>query len=1155
MKQYKEWKDATMITVNIDGKECVTVDGLTIIDAARSHGIDIPSLGYDPRVSPPSNFEAAFVEVADGSRTRFASATSTPVEDGMVIRTQSAALASYRRIYLQALLRNHYGDCIAPCVLTCPAHIDIQKYIYHVQSGNFAEALAVIKDANPLPGVCGRVCPHPCESDCRRNALDGAVNINGIKRFVADWDTYQLEAYKPQCRPDTGHRIAVIGAGPAGLTAAWFLRRLGHAVTIFEMQEAAGGMLRWGIPYYRLPEKDLDTEIQCILDLGIDIQYKKKLGRDFTLESLKREGFAAVFLGLGAQKATAIGAKGENAPGVVSGLDFLAGLARGEKPDLGSRVIVIGGGNTAMDAARSAVRLGVKEVVVAYRRTRHEMPAQPIEIEEAIEEGVNIQFLTAPVSIKAAGGALQMTCVKMALGEPDKSGRRRPVPQEGSEFTLTANTIISAIGQAVDGFSIGEKKLINKWGNIVVNEQTLQTALPWVFSGGDCVTGPDIAIAAIGAGHRTAEAIDEFVRTGSVTTKDEPYTCTKGPWKELPREAFKGTPPADRLEVPVIAAHVRKANFDESSTTWDQETAMAEASRCLACGCTERYDCDLRGYASAYGVEHDKANPAKPLPIDENHPIITRDPGKCILCGLCLKVCREMEGVSALSFYETNDVLTIGPNDHRPLDMTVCVACGHCAMVCPTGALTLKPALPDVYRALKDPQLTVVAQIAPAVRAAFGEQYGIAGADVMPVLSASLKQLGFNFVFDTCWAADLTIMEEGTEFLSRLAEGGVLPQITSCCPAWVNYCEKMAPDILPHLSSCKSPQQMFGAVMKRYFARELKVRPELLYFVSIMPCNAKKYESMRPEFKTDHLQDVDKVLTTWDVMTMLAEKNIDPRKVQPIPVDAFFGKVSGAGIIFGASGGVAEAALRLAAERVMGKRMESFNYEGVRGLQGVKETTIKLGDSEVRLAVVSGLQNAQKLIDRMRAGDAPYDLIEVMACPGGCINGSGNPAPLLKSDTEHRLDVLYRLDQDATIRTSQDNPSVQAIYTNWLGEPDSETSHHELHTSYKRRSMRVQDVKEDVAQNLPVVNVGVCIGTNCYIKGSWKLLEGLAAELRKRGLAERFRVKARFCTGQCEGGPNVTIGNKIISVDCAAKPGAFIDSHLMPFIRKEETGK
>ncbi|MGO9146130.1 MAG: NAD(P)-binding protein [Desulfomonilia bacterium] len=1138
-----------MISMIIDEKTCTAENTMTIIDAARANGIDIPALGYDPRVSPPSALEVAFVEVADGDRTRFVSATSTFVSDGMVVRTDSDALSSYRKIYLQALLRNHYGDCVAPCVLRCPAHIDIQKYIYHAASGNFMEALEVIKESNPLPAVCGRVCPHPCESDCRRNALDGAVNINGIKRFVADWDQYQLSPYKPVCKPDTGYKVAVVGAGPAGLTAAYFLRRKGHRVEIFEMHEAAGGMLRWGIPYYRLPEKQLDAEIQSILDLGIEIRYNKKLGRDFTLESLKRDGFDAVFVGLGAQKATAIGVEGEALKGVMSGLDFLARLARGEKPELGERVIVIGGGNTAMDAARSAVRLGVKDVTIAYRRTRQEMPAQEIEIEEAVEEGVNIQYLTAPVSIKAVGNILQLNCIHMVLGEPDKSGRRRPVPVAGSEFSLTADTIISAIGQAVDGFCIGDENLIDKRGNVKVHPATMQTSVPWVFSGGDCVTGPDVAIAAIGAGQKAAEAIDQYVRTGIVSPSAGPYTCTKGDWHDVPAETFKGIKPADRNEVPALAPKTRRKNFEESSKTWDTDIAMAEALRCLSCGCSERYACDLRQYASLYGVRFDKSQPARPLPVDDNHPILTRDTGKCILCGLCLKVCREMEGVSALSFYETNNILTIGPNDHRPLDLTECVSCGHCATICPTGSLTLKPVLPDVYRALQNPELTVVAQIAPAVRAAFGQHYGIAGEEVMPILSACLKQVGFDFVFDTCWAADLTIMEEGTEFLSRLAEGGVLPQITSCCPAWVNYCEKMAPDILPHLSSCKSPQQMFGAVMKQYFAKQLNVRPELLYFVSIMPCNAKKYEARRAEFKTGGTPDVDTVLTTNDIIDMFTERHIDPHVMKPVPVDAFFGKVSGAGIIFGASGGVAEAALRLAAERVTGKRLDSFNYEGVRGLKGVKEAEVTLGDSQVRLAVVSGLQNAQQLIDRIRASDAPYDLIEVMACPGGCINGSGNPAPQLISETADRLDVLYRLDQGSPIRTSQDNPTVQAIYTNWLGEPDSDTSHHALHTTYRRRSMRLEGARMDEAlKEMPVVDIGVCIGTNCYVKGAWRLLEGLSAELRKRGISERFRVKARFCTGQCEGGPNVMVGGKIVSQVDPADASAFIDAHLMQLL-------
>ena len=1142
-----------MLTLTIDDKKCTAEDGMTIIDAAKANGITIPALGYDPRVSPPSTCEVGFVEIKEGQKTRFVSATSGLVKEGMLIRTQSEALKSYRTIYLQALLRNHYGDCEAPCSLRCPAHIDIQKYLQHVSCGNIHEALEVIKESNPLPAVCGRVCPHPCESECRRNALDGPVNINGVKRFVAHWDSSQLTPYTPSCRPDTGKRVAVVGAGPAGLSAAYFLRRQGHQVTIFEMHSAPGGMLRWGIPYYRLPAETLDAEIQSILDLGVTIHYHQRLGRDFTLESLRRDGFEAVFVGLGAQKATPIGVAGEDLPGVMSGLDFLARLARGETPEVGERVLVLGGGNTAMDAARSAIRLGARDVTIAYRRTRQEMPAQAIEVEEALEEGVNIQFLTAPVSIRPSDGLLQLTCIRMVLGEPDQSGRRRPMPVEGSEFALPANTIISAIGQAVEGDCLENAALIERWGNVKVDPATLQTALPWVFAGGDCVTGPDIAITAIGAGQRAALSIDQYLSHGRVTPKAEPYTCSRGAWQDLPPKAFKDVVPARRHEVPVLPPLTRRDNFRESTTNWSLETAMEEAARCLACGCTQRYACDLRTYASQYGVQFDANQAPRPLPIDNNHPIITRDPGKCILCGLCLKVCREMEGVSALSFNETEGILSIGPNDHRPLDLTMCVACGHCAAICPTGALSLKPVLPHVYRALQNPELTVVAQIAPAVRAAMGEHYGIPAGEVMPALSAALKQLGFDYVFDTCWAADLTIMEEGTEFLSRLAEGGVLPQITSCCPAWVNYCEKTAPDILPHLSSCKSPQQMFGAVMKRYFARQLDVRPELLYFVSIMPCNAKKYEARRPEFGNDGIPDVDTVLTTNDVIEMFSDKHIDPVAIPPVAIDAFFGNISGAGIIFGASGGVAEAALRLSAERVTGQRMESFTYEGIRGLQGVKETTVTLGETQVRLAVVSGLQNAQHLIDRIRSGDAPYDLIEVMACPGGCINGSGNPAPQLVSDTEHRLEVLYRLDQEAPIRTSQDNPSVQALYTNWLGKPDSTASHEALHTTYRRRSMRQeQEAADESLREQALIDVGVCIGTNCYLKGSWRLLEGLAAELRRRGLHERFRVKAQFCTGQCDGGPNVVVGRKIIPQVDPDEAGAFIDTVLMPLLDEGE---
>ena len=1141
-----------MITIRVDGQTLNVPEGISIIEAARLSGVDIPALGYDPRVSPPSGAELSTVELLEGERSRFVSATGTTVAEGMEIRTKSPALENFRQIFLGSLLRNHYGDCEAPCSQRCPAHIDIQKYLYHVAAGNFREAFQVIVDSNPLPSTCSRVCPHPCESECRRNAVGEAVNINGVKRFVADWNRKHPAPYRPSVAPDTGKRVAVIGGGPAGLTAAYFLRRMGHSPVVFEMNEKAGGMLRYGIPYYRLPEEVLDAEIQSILDLGVELRCNKKLGRDFSLETLKLEGFDAVFAGLGAQKATPIGCPGDDLKGVWSGLDMLARVARHERIDLGDAVCVVGGGNTAIDAARTALRLGSKQVTLVYRRTRKEMPALPIEVEEALEEGVTTEFLAAPVKIESKGDRLALTCVRMQLGEPDASGRRKPVPVEGSEFEILCTAVVAAIGQKVAGEEVGLGAHMTR-GALSIDGETYATKIDGVFAGGDCVTGPDIAVSAIGAGQKAAKVLDEYLRTGKVAPRLPDYTCTKGRWDELPEEEFRGAEAKKRHELPVMAAEERVRTFDETTGCWDAKTAMAEAGRCLSCGCSERYDCQLRGYASNYGVTFDKTAPRpRPLPVDDSHPILVRDSGKCILCGLCLKVCREMEGSAALSFSEVGSRLTIGPNDGRPLEKTTCVSCGHCVTVCPTGALAFRPVLPEVYRALHDPMKITAAQIAPAVRAALAEKYGVSGEEAMKRLCAGLRLVGFDYVFDTCFTADLTIMEEGTEFLSRVSSGQRLPQFTSCCPAWVQYCEKVAPDLLNLLSSCKSPQQMFGAVVKEYFAKQIDAPRERLHFVSIMPCNAKKYEAKRPEFAKDGSADVDTVLTTNDILQMFEEKNVDFLALEPRELDQPFGKVSGAGIIFGASGGVSEAALRLAADKISGERLENVEYEDVRGLKGIKEARVRIGDKTVRVAVVSGLQNAQRLIDRIRGGDIAYDLIEVMACPGGCINGSGNPAPKLDEERELRLEVLYKMDEETELKKSQDNPAVQRLYSQWLGQPVSEISHHALHTTYGRRSMRVEETVEEILRENQVVDIAVCVSTNCYIKGSWRVLEGLAAELRRRGLSEKFRVRARFCAQNCDHGPTVTIGKHSVTKVDPSEVEKFVDLYLAPALKADK---
>ncbi|HEX7474631.1 MAG TPA: FAD-dependent oxidoreductase, partial [Dehalococcoidales bacterium] len=498
------------ITITLDGKTVDVEEGKTVLEAAQQQGINIPTLCHDPRLKPTAACRLCLVEIEKMRGPM--PACNTIVAPSMVIKSNSEAINESRKIALELLLSDHYGDCIGPCNTACPAGIDIQGQIAYIADGQYAEALKLIKESNPLPLVCGRVCPRFCEKKCRRTLVDGPVAINMLKRFVADMDLGYSGPYVPQVKPFSGHRVAVIGGGPAGLTAAYYLALEGHAVSILESSPKLGGMLRYGIPEYRLPKAILDKEIVSITQLCREIKLNAKMGQDFTLESLRAAGYEAVFLALGAQADQKMQIPGEELPGVYSGIGFLRDAVQGKKIELGEKVVVVGGGNTAIDAARTALRLGAAEVTIVYRRSRQEMPANDEEVAGAEQEGVKFQFLTNPVKLLAGGDSVtgarvrSVECVRMALGAADVSGRRRPEPVQGSEFNIEVNAVIMAVGQTIDATGLGKESpvRVSKRGGIIINEDTGETTVEGIFAGGDCTSGPATAVEAIGAGRRAA---------------------------------------------------------------------------------------------------------------------------------------------------------------------------------------------------------------------------------------------------------------------------------------------------------------------------------------------------------------------------------------------------------------------------------------------------------------------------------------------------------------------------------------------------------------------------------------------------------------------------------------------------------------------------
>ena len=471
---------------------------------------------------------------------------------------------------------------------------------------------------------------------------------------------------------------------------------------------------------------------------------------------------------------------------------------------------------------------------------------------------------------------------------------------------------------------------------------------------------------------------------------------------------------------------------------------------CLSC--PRNQNCDLQQLCSRFNImESHLPSVVKDEPRIVTNPAIVRDPSKCIRCGRCIRACKDVQGIAALTYAHRSSDITVTTAYDKPMERTDCVLCGQCSLVCPTGAIVEKDDTDAVLDALQDPKKHVIVQVAPSVRVALGDAFGMEPGEIVTgQMVTALKLLGFDKVFDTNFGADLTIMEEGSEFLHRLEHGGTFPMITSCSPGWVNFLEKNFGDFTAHLSTAKSPMSMFGAIAKTYYPEKAGIPVEDIVTVSIMPCTAKKYEAARPEMGRDGRRDVDIVLTTRELIKLIKYVGLTFQKLPESDFDSPLGVGTGAGAIFGATGGVMEAALRTVYEKYTGKTLERLDFHAVRGFEGIKEAEVDLGDRKVRVAIAHTLKNARLLMEQVQKHESPYDFIEIMACPGGCIGGGGQPIGTTNAIRKKRMAALYEIDKNLPLRKSHENPEIITLYKEFLGEPLGEKAHELLHTHYHK---------------------------------------------------------------------------------------------------------